>query len=616
MGIVTKKPRLTLQAKFLILIAVVVSGASVVLSAYYYYAVRAREIAELTAKGRSMTINLAHNSAEGVLFSDTRHLSLLIKLLAEDSDVAGAEITSSDGSTLVRTATDATFLNPAEGEFAELVEKVAEGSGISNSRYRIRESGVLLLEFSVPIATRRVSRDREEIGLMFGGDAGVENQGEEVRIGTARVMFSSARPFRELREIQQNIIYITTAVVLAGILLTIPLVRITVRPILQLAEGTKRIAGGDLSQRVVATTRDEIGELTESFNQMAVDLEKYHEELKQHSRTLEERVRERTQELKDANEGLELANAELRKAQAQLIQAGKMAAMGEFGAGVAHELNQPLAGIKGYTQLLLSMVEENSPLRPRLVQIDKQASRMKEITETMWNLARQSNFEYAFIDIRQPIKDSLILISEQFRQQQIEIATEIGEDLPRVFGDANQLQQVFLNFLTNAKDALEEDGEGNVKIEVKPIADRRYVQVLIMDNGMGIPPGALNDIFNPFFTTKAPGKGTGLGLSINFSIIEQHHGFINVHSEESLGTVFSVTLPSEELAKCLKDGVQGEEFEVAPCWKLDSSAPNDTRRPDCKTCETYMRFHSPPDPLLAARLRNFAAECSTPSPEN
>ncbi len=178
MGVVTKKPRLTLQAKFLILIAVVVSGASVVLSAYYYYAVRAREIAELTAKGRSMTINLAHNSAEGVLFSDTRHLSLLVKLLAEDSDVAGAEITSGDGGTLVRTATDASFLNPAEGEFAELVEKVTEGSGISKSRYRIRESGVLLLEFSIPITTRRVSRDREEIGLMFGGDAGVENQGE------------------------------------------------------------------------------------------------------------------------------------------------------------------------------------------------------------------------------------------------------------------------------------------------------------------------------------------------------------------------------------------------------------------------------------------------------
>ena len=81
---------------------------------------------------------------------------------------------------------------------------------------------------------------------------------------------------------------------------------------------------------------------------------------------------------------------------------------------------------------------------------------------------------------------------------------------------------------------------------------------------------------------------------------------------------FSVTLPSEELAKCVKDGVQGEEFDVAPCWKSDYSAPNDshTRRPDCKTCETYMRFHSPPDPLLAARLRDFAVECSRPSPEN
>ncbi len=606
-------PRLTIQIKYLTLIAAAVLASSLVLSAYYYHALRNRMIAELSAKGRSMTTNLALNSEEGTLFSDTRHLSLLVSILTDDSDVIGAEIKAADENTLVSTATDMRLLNPAEGGLAEVEGETSYESGIRVRRYRILESDIQLLEFSAPIMTRRVARDREEIGLMFDGLTGAGQMGQEIQIGAVRVILSSARPFRELQEIQQNIIYITVAVALAGILLTIPLVRITVRPIRQLAEGTKRIAEGDLSQRVVATTRDEIGELADSFNQMAVDLEKYHEELKRHSRTLEERVRERTHELKEANDRLERVNAELRKAQAQLIQAGKMAAMGEFGAGVAHELNQPLAGIKGYAQLLLSMVDEDSPLRPRLVQIDKQASRMKEITQTMWNLARQSNFEYSFIDVRQPIKDSLILISEQFRQRQIEIITDIDEKLPRVYGDANQLHQVFLNLLANAKDAIEETG--SVEIRVAPIADMRYVEVLVMDNGEGIPQDIIDDVFNPFFTTKAPGKGAGLGLSINFSIIEQHNGFINVYSQESVGTVFSVTLPTETFAACSKNGEEAKPRTVAPCWVSQSHKPGDirTRKAECDNCEVYSSFQAPPDSTSKARFREFIVGSSGPS---
>jgi signal transduction histidine kinase len=596
-------PRLTIQAKYLLVIAAVVSCASVVLSVYYYNAVKKREIEQLTARGRSMTISLALNSEEGVLFSDTQNLSLLVKLLSEDDDVVGAEITSGDGNALVSTATDLRFLNPSQEDLARVILESSDEYGLHLTRYSMLESDFQLLEFSAPITTRRIARGREEIGLMFGAGADVEIRGQEIEIGSARVIFSSARPFRELRKIQQNIIYITVAVAVAGILLTIPLVRLTVRPIRQLAEGTKRIAEGDLSQRVVASTRDEIGELADSFNQMAVDLEKYHEELKQHSRTLEERVRERTKDL-------ELANAEIRKAQAQLIQAGKMTAMGEFGAGVAHELNQPLAGIKGYAQLLLSMVDEDSPLKSRLLQIDKQASRMKEITQTMWNLARQSNFEYSFVDIRQPINDSLILISEQFRQHQIEIVREIDEEFPKVYGDANQLHQVFLNFLTNAKDAVDESEGGRVKIRVAPIAGMRYVEVVVMDNGKGIPGKIVNDIFNPFFTTKAPGKGTGLGLSINYSIIEQHHGHVSVYSEKAVGTAFSVILPTEEFVSCSKNGEAAGERTVAPCWVADSEsgAASKMRNSDCETCEIYQQHHLSPDTSLEARFREFIAE--------
>ena len=603
-----KKPHFTLPVKFLVLITATAVLTAVSLSAYYYTAIKAEAIAELKAKGRSVTNNLAHNSESGVLFSDTQHLSLLIKLLAEDSDVVSAEVRSNDGDALVSIATNPRFTETSNNKLMEHIEQTGDPSGMRMIHYRLRDNGVRLFEFLAPITTRRVVRDREEIGFMFN-DIPTDNYGREVQIGTARVIFSSARPFRELRRIQRNIVGIAAAATLASILVTVPLVRITVKPIRQLAEGTKKIAAGDLSQRVVATTGDEIEELANCFNQMTVDLQKYHAELEEYNRTLEERVRERTHELKGANEELELANAELRKAQAQLIQAGKMAAMGQFGAGVAHELNQPLAGIKGYAQLLLTLVDEGSPIRRHLLQIDKQASRMKEITQTMWNLARQSKFEYGFLDIREPIRDSLILISEQFRQHQIEIIEEIENNLPHVCGDANQLHQVFLNLLTNAKDAIDEREGGRIKIKVFPVAEGRYLQALVMDVGSGIPSDIMENIFNPFFTTKAPGKGSGLGLSINYSIIQQHHGFIEVHSEESKGTAFSVILPTETFKKCTKYPDETDAGQFAPCWvRSPGKAGNaDLRRPDCKSCEIHMRYQSPPGTEIASEFARFIA---------
>jgi len=604
-----RKLRLTLPIKFIFLIAATAAFTAVALSAYYYNAVKRDAISELKTTGRSMTNNLAHNSESGVLFSDTEHLSLLIKLLAEDSDIVSAEINSNNGTVLASIATDPKFSGTGTSESIERIEETEDASGMLMTQYRLRDEGIRLFEFVAPITTRRVVRDREEIGLMFS-DVPADNYTREVQIGTARVIFSSARPFRELRRIQRAIVGIAVAVTIASVLVTVPLVRITVKPIRQLAEGTKKIAAGDLSQRVIAITRDEIGELATCFNQMAVDLQNYHAELEDYSRTLEERVRERTHELKRANEELEFANAELRKAQAQLIQAGKMAAMGQFGAGVAHELNQPLAGIKGYAQLLLTLVEEDNPMRRHLMQIDKQASRMKEITQTMWNLARQSKFEYGFLDIREPIRDSLILISEQFRQHQIEIITESEDDLPRVFGDANQLHQVFLNLLTNAKDAVDEKGGGRVKIKAVPVAEGRYLQVLVMDVGQGIPGNVIENIFNPFFTTKAPGKGSGLGLSINYSIIEQHHGFIEVHSEEGKGTAFSVILPTEAFAECSRHESEPGKEPFAPCWISRPGKTNEShmRRPECKTCEVHLRYQSPPDTLISSEFARFIQE--------
>ena len=173
-------PSLTIRTKYLTLIATVVLASSLVLSGYLYSVLRNKMIAELSAKGRSMTTNLALNSEEGVLFSDTRHLSLLISILTDDSDVVGAEVKAIDENSLVSAAADTRLLNPSQGALAEVEQETVYESGLSLRRYRIRENDIQLLEFSAPIMTRHVAGDHEKTGIMFDDRAGAGQSGKEI----------------------------------------------------------------------------------------------------------------------------------------------------------------------------------------------------------------------------------------------------------------------------------------------------------------------------------------------------------------------------------------------------------------------------------------------------
>ena len=251
-------------------------------------------------------------------------------------------------------------------------------------------------------------------------------------------------------------------------------------------------------------------------------------------------------EKQKAEEALEEAYHNLKSTQEQLVQSGKMAAMGQLASGISHELNQPLTGIKGFAQAALMDLNENNSLRGDLDKIIEQADRMDRIIKNVRFFAKKSEFKLEEIDINKPIEDSLSFLTQQLKVHNIQLNISLGKKLPKIKGDVNQLVQVFLNLITNARDAidsLKEPKGGKITIETALSKDKKNIEVIFKDTGYGIPKKDLENVFNPFFTTKSPGGGIGLGLSIVYRIIEAHQGKIEVSSMEGKWTRFRIMLP-------------------------------------------------------------------------
>jgi len=257
-------------------------------------------------------------------------------------------------------------------------------------------------------------------------------------------------------------------------------------------------------------------------------------------------------ERKKAEEELRVAYKKLEQAQQELIQTSKMAAMGQLAAGISHELNQPLTGIKGFAQAVLMDLEKESPLRNDLNKIVGQVDRMNTIIKNVRFFARKSDFNIVELDINQVILDSFMLLNQQLKVHNIRVIQGLGSDIPKMQGDPNQLQQAFLNIISNARDAilsLNRPEGGEVRIQTSLSQDRNHVEVIFQDTGCGIPEKNLPHMFSPFFTTKSPDKGMGLGLSITYRIIENHQGKIDFKTKAGEGTTFRIVLPLKEKIK-------------------------------------------------------------------
>jgi two-component system, NtrC family, sensor kinase len=230
--------------------------------------------------------------------------------------------------------------------------------------------------------------------------------------------------------------------------------------------------------------------------------------------------------------------------QQQLIQSEKLSAIGELISGIAHELNNPLTGVMGYSQLLQLREDLDQRAKENLFKINNLALRCQKIVQNLLSFARKQKPERTLCDINDVLEKTVDLRSYELQVNNIEISRELDRDLPRTIADAHQLQQVFLNVVTNAEQAmLEAHGKGRLTIRTSADLQNSRIVVKMIDDGPGIPESHLTRIFDPFFTTKEVGKGTGLGLSLSYGIIKEHGGNIYARSHLGKGSMFVIELP-------------------------------------------------------------------------
>jgi two-component system, NtrC family, sensor kinase len=224
----------------------------------------------------------------------------------------------------------------------------------------------------------------------------------------------------------------------------------------------------------------------------------------------------------------------------QMSQTEKLTSLGLLAAGVAHEVNTPLAVISNYLQILAKQMPPEDARHGLIEKIVKQTFRASEIVNNLLNFSRTGAGELADVDVNRVVEETLSLVAHPLKTSQIQVVKQLSEGIPAVRGSANKLQQVFLNLFLNARDAMPSGG----MLEVRTTTHNGSVEVEVADTGGGIPRDHIHKIFDPFFTTKPGGRGTGLGLSVSYGIIKEHSGKIDVRSTPGRGTSFHVEFPA------------------------------------------------------------------------
>ena len=228
----------------------------------------------------------------------------------------------------------------------------------------------------------------------------------------------------------------------------------------------------------------------------------------------------------------------------QIVQNEKLTSLGLLAAGVAHEVNTPLAVISNYIQMLAKQLPGGDPRHQLIEKIVKQTFRASEIVNNLLNFSRTGAAEFAEVNLNSVVEETLSLVAHPFRSAHVQVLRNLQNELPPILGSTNRLQQVFLNLFMNARDAMPSGG----MLEVRTAAHNGSVEIEVTDTGSGIPHEHLQRIFDPFFTTKSSGRGTGLGLSVSYGIIKEHAGKVDVRSTPGKGTSFRLEFPAARRA--------------------------------------------------------------------
>ncbi len=344
---------------------------------------------------------------------------------------------------------------------------------------------------------------------------GFRTIGESGRLGYL-LLSSYEMPRRVLRYTQQMLLGVGLLGIFVSTIIVWIVVRKITQPLRELRDSAEAVGRGDFSRRVEVKSSDECGELAVAFNRM-------------------------TENLTDSRTELEKTVETLKTTQHQLIESEKLAGIGEFVAGVAHELNNPLTSVMGFAELL-QQAELAEPQRRLLDMIFKSAKRCTKIVQSLLSFARRHAPERKVLSVNEVLESAVEILQYQMRTSNIQVTTQFDPKLPATMLDPHQMQQVFLNIINNAKQAMEANkAGGSLSITTSATSDR--VRIVFQDTGPGIPAENLKKIFNPFFTTKEVGKGTGLGLSLCYGIVTEHGGSITAQSKPGQGATFTIELP-------------------------------------------------------------------------
>jgi two-component system NtrC family sensor kinase len=353
---------------------------------------------------------------------------------------------------------------------------------------------------------------------------------------------------------RQMLVSLAGAVVLLSALFATLIWVMVHKPVRKLIAGTNHVADGDLDYKIRIGSRDELGELAHSFNRMTGELKRANVEINRWNRTLEERVEKKSLELQQAHE--------------HVLRVEKLASIGKLAAIVAHEINNPLAGILVYARLVLkrfgrnghgSAVDEET--KRNVETIAAESARCGEIVKGLLHFSRQTKPQVKSNDLNSIISESLRLVRHKIDLSGAAAITKCDPDLKQIECDEQQIKQALVALLINACEAVH-TGEGVITISSRYLPAAHAAEIRVIDNGIGMDEQTKQHVFEPFFTTKEQGKGVGLGLAVVYGIVTGHGGQIEVESSPGSGTTFVIRLP---------DSSDARNVEVRP-WSQEALA--------------------------------------------
>lgn len=330
------------------------------------------------------------------------------------------------------------------------------------------------------------------------------------------------------------LVYDTVAMLCIALLIAFFIHHFVGEPLKKLRAGTEKLSTGNLGYQIQAPSNDELGDLAQSFNAMSLQLQAANEEIVAWAHTLEDRVAQKTEEL--------------RRTHDEVLHVETMASLGKLAAVVAHEINNPLAGILTYAKLLRKWVDRGETSGEKKYEamqcldlVASESRRCGELCKNLLSFSRTAPMNVESTDINSVVERCLLLVHHNLELAAIDSRPELAPGLPRIQCDPTQIEQVLLALVMNALDAMPHGGTLSVRTDL--LEDLQQVEIQVLDDGAGIQAEILPTIFEPFVTTKDRSHGTGLGLAVSRSIIERHSGKITVHSEVGKGTAVTITLP-------------------------------------------------------------------------